>query len=97
MVKRIGTARTKTRHKLRKSIRRRGKISLTRYFQSFNIGDRVVLTAEPAVQKGMYIPRFYGKSGVVKAKRGKCYEVVIKDNKKEKNLIVHPVHLKRVR
>ncbi len=95
MVKRIGTFRRKTRHKLKKNIKARGKISLTKYFQTFKVGEKVVLTAEPAVQKGMYFPRYYGKAGVIKATKGKCYEVTIKDIKKEKTLIVHPVHMKR--
>ncbi len=95
MVKRIGGLRRKTRHKLTKERRRKGKISLTRYFQSFNSGDRIYLSAEPAVQKGMYYPRFMGKSGVVKGKRGRCYEVTINDLGKKKVLVVHPVHLKR--
>lgn len=95
MVKRIGGMRRKTRYKFRKENRRKGKISVTSYFQSFNLGDRIYLTAEPAVQKGMYYPRFMGKSGVVKGKRGRCYEVAINDSGKKKMLIIHPVHLKR--
>ena len=95
MVKRIGGIRRKTRYKFRKEIRSRGKISVTRYFQSFNIGDRVYLTLESAVQKGMYHPRFMGRAGTIKGKRGKCYEISINDLGKEKTLIVHPVHLKK--
>ena len=95
MVKRIGGIRRKTRYKFRKEKRTRGKISITRYFQSFNAGDRVYLDVEPAVQKGMYHPRFMGKTGVITAKRGRCYEIAINDLGKEKTLIVHPVHLKR--
>lgn len=95
MVKRIGGMRRKSRYKLKKEKRRRGKISITRYFQSFEIGDRVYLTAEPAVQKGMYYPTFMGKTGTIKGKRGKCYEVSINDLGKQKTLIIHPVHLKR--
>lgn len=95
MVKRIGGLRRKTRYKLRKEKRNRGKISITRYFQSFDVGDRIYLGAEPAVQKGMYHPRFMGKSGIIKGKRGKCYKVAISDFGKEKTLIVHPVHLRK--
>ena len=91
----MGGLRRKTRYKLRKEKRNRGKISVTRYFQSFNAGDRVYLGVESAVQKGMYYPRFMGKSGIIKGKRGKCYEVTINDLGKEKTLIVHPIHLKR--
>ena len=95
MVKRIGGFRRKTRYKFRKEKRSRGKISITRYLQLFNVGDKVYLGLESAVQKGMYHPRFMGRSGIVKYKRGNCYEVIINDLGKEKKLIVHPVHLKR--
>ena len=96
MVKRIGGFRRKTRYKFRKERKNKGKISVTRYMQSFAAGDRVYLGVEPAVQKGMYHPRFLGKSGIVKGKRGKCYEVSINDMGKEKKVIVHPIHLVRV-
>ncbi|MBS3101378.1 50S ribosomal protein L21e [Candidatus Woesearchaeota archaeon] len=95
MVKRIGGFRRKTRYKFRKEKRRRGKISFTNYLQSFSAGDRVYLNVEPAVQKGMYHPRFIGRTGVIKGKRGKCYEVAMNDIGKEKTLIAHPVHLRR--
>ena len=94
MVKRIGGLRRKTRYKFTKEKREKGKISITRYFQVFDVGDRVYLSVEPAVQKGMYYPRFMGKAGIIKGKRGKCYEVTINDIGKDKTLIVHPVHLK---
>ena len=95
MVNRMGGFRRKTRYKFRKEVRNRGKISMTRYFQSFSVGDKVYLGLESAVQKGMYYPHFLGKSGVIKGKRGRCYEVTINDIGKEKTLVVHPVHLKR--
>ncbi|MBW2983894.1 50S ribosomal protein L21e [Candidatus Woesearchaeota archaeon] len=96
MAKRLGSIRRKTRHKLSKSFRRRGKISISSYFQNFSAGDKVILSAESAYQKGMYHPKYMGKSGVVKNKKGKCFEVAISDKGKEKTLIVHPIHLKRV-
>lgn len=95
MTTRIGTSKRKTRHKLAKKPAERGKFSISAFLRKFNEGDRVVLKAEPAVQTGMYFPRFHGKSGIIKAKKGSCYEVVIKDFKKEKTIIVHPVHLKK--
>lgn len=96
MVKRIGTFRTKTRHKFKKNIRERGKLSLSKYFQTFNDGEKVCLSVEPSVQKGIYFPRFMGKAGTIKRKNGTCYEVDIKDHNKQKTIIVHPVHLKRL-
>jgi len=96
MTKRIGSSRRKTRYKLAKHFRNKGKISISRYFQELSIGDRVLLGAEPAVQRGFYFPRFFGKSGVIKGKKGRCYEILINDSNKEKTLIVHPIHLKKI-
>ncbi len=96
MVKRIGTFRTKTRNKLSKGYRKQGKISISQYFQKFEQGDKVALKAEPAVQKGMYYPKFYGKVGIIEGMQGSNYRVMITDKKKEKILIVHPVHLKKL-
>ena len=94
MVTRIGGTRRKTRHKMSKNIRSRGKLSLVRYFQKFKEGDRVYLVSEPSVHSGLYHSRFHGKAGVVLAKRGTCYEVEIKDINKVKTILAHPVHLK---
>ena len=96
LVKKIGSFRRKTRHKLSKKTRKKGKISLSAYFQTFKTGDKVVLKAEPAIQKGMYRPRFHGRSGIIKARTGSCYSVSINDKNKQKTIIVHPTHLKRV-
>lgn len=96
MVKRIGGSRRKTRSKYKKGVREKGKISLTRYFQLFKVNEKVILKAEPAIQKGIYFRRFHGKTGIIKGRKGRCYEVMIKDGKKEKILIVHPIHLKKI-
>jgi len=93
MTTRIGGFRKKTRQKLKKPHGTQGKISLRKFLQEFKLKDRVYLKAEPAVQKGMFHPRFYGRAGVVTKKLGNCYEVTIKYIGKEKRLIVHPVHL----
>jgi large subunit ribosomal protein L21e len=96
-MKRIGSSRHKTRSKFKKNIRNKGKISLTKYLQTFKIGDNVALVAEPAVQKAIYFQRFHGKIGKIKAKRGSCYEVSIKNGSKEKIIITHPIHLKKIK
>ena len=94
-MKRIGKFRRKTRYKLKKDIRNKGKISITKYLQNFKTGEMATLLAEPAVQKGLYHTRFHSKIGIVQNQRGKCVEVEIKDGNKPKMLIVHPVHLKK--
>ena len=94
-MKHHGGFRRKTRHKLSKNYKEKGKLSLRKFFQEFKQGDRVILKAEPSYHKGMYYPRYHGKSALVINKKGTCYEVLIKDGNKEKMLIVHPIHLKR--
>jgi len=93
MSTRIGGLKRKSKFKFTKDRRRKGKISVSRFMQSFKSGQRVHLTYEPAYQKGVYHPRFKGKTGVIQGSRGKCYEVSINDKGKEKLLIIHPVHL----
>lgn len=94
MVQRVGGTRRKTRHKFKKPIRKKGKISLTQYFKELKIGQKVILKAEPAYQKSLYHGRFHGKVGKVLSKKGNCYYVQINDKGKLKKLIIHPVHLK---
>jgi large subunit ribosomal protein L21e len=96
MTQRVGGFRRKTRSKLSKKRDEKGRIKLKNFLQKFSEGDRVYLKAEPAYQKGMYFPRFHGKSGIVRGKKGRCYSILIKDGKKEKEVVVHPVHLKKV-
>ena len=69
---------------------------MTRYFQELEEGSRVILKAEPAVQKAMYHGRFHGYPAIVKGKQGKCYIVTINDQGKAKDLVVHPIHLKKL-
>ena len=95
MVQRRGGSRRKTRYKLKKSKKLKGKLSLRRYLEEYKPGEKVVLKADPIVQEGLFHPRFMGKTAIISNKIGSCYEVVIKDFKKEKKLIVHPVHMKR--
>ena len=96
MVKRLGGARRKSRYKLKKETKDRGKFSLRRYFQKLNVNDKVALVMEPNIHKGTYNLRFHGQIGVVTGQRGSCYNVRIMNGNKEKTLIVHPVHLRRV-
>lgn len=94
MAKRTGGFRRKTRNKLKKT--EKGKILIKKFIQKFENGQKVLLNADSSVQKGMYFPRFHSKVGVIKGKKGNCYEVSIKDRRKSKILIVHPVHLKKL-
>lgn len=80
-----------------KHFRNKGKISLTSFLSKYAVGDKVIIKPEPAYQKGICHLRFYGKKGIIKAKKGNCYLVQIKDQNKPKEVIVHPVHLKTLK
>jgi len=97
MANKIGGLRRKSRFKFKKERRRKGKISVSRFMQTFKTGQKVHLSVEPSLHKGVYHPRFIGKTGTVLGLRGKCYEVMVNDKGKEKLLIVHPVHLKETK
>lgn len=95
MVQRKGGQRRKRASILTKNSRNRGKVSLKSYLMEYKDGEKVTLIVEPAIQKGLYHPRFAGKTGIIKKKLGSCYEVKIKDSNKEKLLVVHPIHMKK--
>jgi large subunit ribosomal protein L21e len=97
MAVRIGGLKRKSRYKLKKERREKGKISVSRFMQSFKAGQKVHLSIEPALHKGTYHLRFMGKTGTIKGVKGKCYEVAINDNGKDKLLIIHPSNLKTIR
>jgi len=93
MTTRMDGFRKRTRNKFKKSRSEKGKISIRKFLQKFEIGEKVGLSVEPARQKGMYRPKFMGKNGTVVRQKGTCYEIKINDQGKNKVLIVHPVHL----
>ena len=96
MVKRTGSSIRRSRSKRKVPLRQRGKLQITKYLAEFKPKEEVVLKASPAVQEGIYHMRFHGRAGIVKGKQGRCYLVDIKDGSKQKTLIVHPAHLKRM-
>ena len=96
MVKRTGSRRRKSRYVLTQRKTERGKLSIRKFLKELKPGEKVVLKAEPSCQRGMYFHRFHGRLGLVRAKKGSCYEVMITDGGRQKLLIVHAVHLKKV-
>ncbi|MEA3414138.1 MAG: 50S ribosomal protein L21e [Nanoarchaeota archaeon] len=80
----------------RKNIRTRGKISLSRFFQKFQPGEKVAIVKEISMQP-KFPQRIQGKTGIVKSKRGRSYVVLIKDGKKDKEFILQPIHLKKIK
>ncbi len=94
-MQRSGGFRRKTRYKLQRAYGERGTYHIRDHFQVFQLGDRVLLKAQPAYQNGMYFPRYHGKTGTIVSKQGDCYKLTIWDENKQKALIVHPVHLRK--
>jgi len=95
---RSGGFRSGTRHKLKKKAGTRGKVTITRLLQKFNVGDRVRILHEPAIQKGMPHPRFKNLVGTVLSVEGKnAYNLQIKDGNKLKKVISRAVHLAKLK
>jgi len=80
----------------RKPIKTRGKLKLSRYFQTFDKGARVAVVEESAVQFSFPL-RLQGLTGIVLERRGKSYLVQIKDKNKEKQFLIEPIHLKKIK
>jgi large subunit ribosomal protein L21e len=96
MATRIGGARRKSRKLMTKKSYDAGKLSLKKYFQVLKAGEKVKLVMDSGIHSGTFHRRFYGRVGVVGEKQGSCYSVKINDGKKQKMLIVHPIHLQKV-
>jgi len=80
----------------KKTIRTRGKLSLSKYFQELKIGDSVAVIKEPSV--GSNFPkRLQGRTGFVESKRGRALIIRIKDQGKEKTYLIEPIHLKKIK
>jgi len=79
-----------------KKIRERGKLQLSKYFQKFNGGDSVAVIREHGV-KCNFPARLQGRTGKVENKRGKSYMVKVKDQDKEKQFLIEPIHLKKIK
>jgi len=85
--------RRKTRSLLRKKPRERGKLKLSRILYEYQPGDKVVIKIDPSVHKGMPHRRYHGKIGVIKAKRGRAYEIEVTQGRTVKHIIALPEHL----
>jgi large subunit ribosomal protein L21e len=80
----------------RKEIRSRGKIKLSEYFKKLNTGDIVSVVREKSLD-AKFPRRLQGRTGVVKGKKGRAYIIKIKDQEKEKEFLIAPVHLKKLK
>ena len=80
----------------RKKIRTRGKFSFSDYFRKFQDGDIVAVVKERGLRSS-FPERLQGRTGTVIGKRGKIYNVLIKDQTKPKQFLIEAVHLKKIK
>jgi large subunit ribosomal protein L21e len=78
-----------------KRFRKDKKITVNARVKIFEKGERVLIALQPCF-KGFPAPRYDGRHGKILAKRGKSYVVQISDLGARKDLIVSPVHLRRL-
>jgi len=78
-----------------KNSRQKGKFSFSRYFQSFQSGQKVAVVRELSVPLG-YSKRLQGRTGTIIEKRGESYYIEIPDLGKSKKYLIKPIHLKRI-
>ncbi|HLP79280.1 MAG TPA: 50S ribosomal protein L21e [Acidobacteriota bacterium] len=95
MAMRMGGSRRKTSHMFSNPLNKRGKLSIRRFLQGLNVGEKVVLKSQPTYQQGMYFRRFHGKIGTVLGKQGDCYLVEVDNFDTKKTILVHPAHVKK--
>jgi large subunit ribosomal protein L21e len=93
-MKKTRGSRTGTRYKLKRNIRERGNLPVTRSIQKFERGERVHIVIEPSIQKGQPHPRFHGRTGTIVEKRGRSYLVEVTEGNAKKLVISAPVHLR---
>lgn len=94
MVRRSKGYRSKTRALFRKSPRERGKVGLSRLLRTYNPGDRVTISIDSSVHKGMPHRRYHGRIGIVKERRGRSYIIEVSEGKQTRTLIARPEHIR---
>ena len=82
-----------TRSKLKG--RRREKFKVGDFLKEFRPDEKVAINPRPSSQKGMPHPRFTGRIGRVKEKRGNSYVVEVSVGGSKRSVIARPEHLKR--
>jgi len=96
MVKKTHGSQYKTRNKLKKSPREKGKVSVDKYMQEFKVGDKVVIKPEPSVKKNLPHHRVIRTIGEVTGKTGNAYNLEVRVGNAIKKVSLLPIHLKKL-
>ncbi len=78
-----------------RTLKSKGRRPITEELKQLDVGANVRINVDPHFKAGRPHLRFNGKAGKIIAKRGKCYEVEVKDLDKKKVLCLANVHLVR--
>ena len=84
-----------TRRRLKRKTSEKFKVG--DFLRKFKTDERVAVNINASSHKGMPHPRFEGKVGRIKEKRGDSYMVEIQIGNAKKNIIARPEHLKHVK
>jgi len=87
--------RRKSRAALSKRVREKGRLPLSRLLTKYEAGEKVVITIDPGVHKGMPHKRFQGKVANVVGQRGRAYVLEIPQRKTVKTIIATPEHIRK--
>jgi len=85
--------RKKSRAALRKRVREKGKLGLSRLLTKYEVGQKVIINIDSGIHGGMPHKRFQGKVGTVIEKRGKSYVLELPQRKTSKYVIAGPEHI----
>ena len=85
------------RAKTRRKLRARGKKTVTQLVKEFKDDERVQVNIDSSKHSGMPSAKYQGFAGKVVAKRGRAYEVAVRDGKLSRTLVVGTAHLKSMK
>jgi len=92
-MKRSKGYRSNTRSLFGKKPREKGKIRISKLLQTYNVDDKVCIKTDSSVHKGMPHMHYYGRTGVIRGKRGRSYIVAVSTGRKTATILVRPEHL----
>lgn len=87
--------RSRSRGTFTKDVREKGMPPITRFLQTFEIGESVLVNLEPSDPHGQPHPRYQGRTCTVVERVGRAYKIEFIDGGKRKQLIANPVHLRK--
>jgi large subunit ribosomal protein L21e len=87
--------RSRSRGTFTKDVREKGMPPITRFLQTFEVGESVLVNLEPSDPHGQPHPRYQGRTCTVVERVGRAYKLEFVDGGKRKQLIANPVHLRK--